>query len=140
MATQIRFLSGLKRIPRRRPPTLIVEKTWSVFVSITVIVPSRSLVTNASGPAGRDVQLVSARRSKKEYLPQRHKGAEQAAKRRTLNFLASSFAPLRLCGRIFFMELTPTVLFWRRADLIHAASRRTAPVLRSGKRGLREST
>ncbi|HVF44447.1 MAG TPA: hypothetical protein VM936_15595 [Pyrinomonadaceae bacterium] len=33
------------RTPRRRPPTLRVETTLSVAVSITVTVPSRSFVT-----------------------------------------------------------------------------------------------
>ena len=40
------------RIPRGRAPTLIVETTRSVFVSITVTVPARSLLTNAGGPDG----------------------------------------------------------------------------------------
>src|ERR1044072_926768 len=69
-------------MPRSRPPTFIVEYTRSLPVSMTVIVPSRSLVTKASGPDGFDVQLASMRANKKT-LPQRRHGA------------ASFVAPLR---------------------------------------------
>src|SRR6185503_14294090 len=50
-------------MPLNLPPTLIVEVTRSFFVSITVIVPSRSLVTNANGPTGLLVQAVNETRS-----------------------------------------------------------------------------
>jgi hypothetical protein len=44
-AAYTRLPSGLRRTPRGRAPTPMVENTSSVAVSMTVIVPSRSFVT-----------------------------------------------------------------------------------------------
>src|ERR1044072_1322594 len=62
---------------------------------MTVIVPSRSLVTKASGPDGFDVQLASMRANKR-ILTQRRNGA------------ASSVAPLRRRVRKPFLLMLDT--------------------------------
>src|SRR6185369_470287 len=89
-------------MPRNLPPTLIVEVTRSVFVSITVIVPSRSFVTKANGPAGLFVQFVSTS-NRKQNSTQRRKGAKE--------FHFSFFSPLRLCEHTspnFMTEIAPS--------------------------------
>src|SRR6185369_17791109 len=59
---------------------------------MTVMVPSRSLVTKASGPEGFEVQAVSVT-ARRKILPQRRKGAKPAGLQEPF------FAPLRLCGK-----------------------------------------
>src|SRR5829696_3970425 len=136
MATQIRFLSGLKRIPRKRPPTLIVEKTWSVFVSITVIVPSRSLVTNASGPEDFEVHPATKKRLN-------HKGAKALISiTLCLSALAVNVFLASLMTDCCVVIQAPAIRFLAvpHANPIHGANRQRALVPRSSKPDLREST
>src|SRR5215213_373112 len=64
---------------------------------MTVIVPSRSLVTKASGPAGFEVQLASM--SANKTFTQRRKDAKPA------RLQVAAFASLRLCVKISSLKL-----------------------------------
>src|SRR5215204_4569420 len=71
---------------------------------MTVIVPSRSLVTKASGPEGFEVQLASVKANKR-MLPQRRNDTKPAGL--PVEFFVSSVAPLRRCVSIFMSGTAP---------------------------------
>src|SRR5215211_1979966 len=71
---------------------------------MTVMVPSRSLVTYASGPEGLREQLATQRKSRRMLTQRRSCATEDAEK--TSSISAAFVAPLRRCGSIFFISDT----------------------------------